>query len=147
MKIAVIGSNGFIGKNLVNRLRKHSEDEIFSFDIETCKESETDEDNTEKNEEIPFCICLTSSKNKYSFYGVDCVNDFIDFLDEIKTETNNILKQQMEIQSELIKLMLNSCYGFTLCNTSSTKFNEFINDPFKIQKYNPDCIGCLVGIA
>lgn len=39
MKIAVIGSNGFIGKNLVNRLRKHSEDEIFSFDREDIFEN------------------------------------------------------------------------------------------------------------
>jgi hypothetical protein len=40
----------------------------------------------------------------------------------IKNENNVEKKQNFEIQSELIKLMLNSCYGFTLCNLTSSKF-------------------------
>jgi hypothetical protein len=40
----------------------------------------------------------------------------------IKDEKNIEKKQNYEIQSELIKLMLNSCYGFTLCNLTSSKF-------------------------
>jgi hypothetical protein len=45
----------------------------------------------------------------------------------IQIETNLLLKQKYEIQSELIKLMLNSCYGYTLCNLNSTKFKQFVN--------------------
>jgi hypothetical protein len=45
----------------------------------------------------------------------------------IQTETDLLLKQKYEIQSELIKLMLNSCYGYTLCNLNSTKFKQFVN--------------------
>lgn len=40
----------------------------------------------------------------------------------IKNEKNIEKKQNYEIRSELIKLMLNSCYGFTLCNLTSSKF-------------------------
>jgi hypothetical protein len=43
----------------------------------------------------------------------------------IKNETRTEVKLQYEIQSELIKLMLNSCYGFTLCNVTSSKFKSF----------------------
>jgi hypothetical protein len=43
----------------------------------------------------------------------------------IKCETNTELRQNFEITSELIKLMLNSCYGFTLCNVDSLKFKQF----------------------
>jgi hypothetical protein len=43
----------------------------------------------------------------------------------IKNEQNQSKKQNYEIQSELIKLMLNSCYGFTLCNLNSQKFKSF----------------------
>jgi hypothetical protein len=43
----------------------------------------------------------------------------------IKKETNIQLRQNLEIKAELIKLMLNSCYGYTLCNISSTKFKQF----------------------
>jgi hypothetical protein len=43
----------------------------------------------------------------------------------IKNETNPSQKQNYEIQSELIKLMLNSCYGFTLCNLTSSKFKSY----------------------
>jgi len=46
---------------------------------------------------------------------------------QIKTETNPILKQNYEIQAELIKLCLNSCYGFTLCNVDSKKFKMYEN--------------------
>jgi len=47
--------------------------------------------------------------------------------DRIKLETNLEKKQVFEIQSELIKLMLNSCYGFTLCNITSNKFKMLEN--------------------
>ena len=47
--------------------------------------------------------------------------------DLIKIETDPVLKQNLEVQAELIKLCLNSCYGFTLCNLSSTKFKSFKN--------------------
>jgi hypothetical protein len=46
---------------------------------------------------------------------------------KIKQETDPILKQNYEVQAELIKLMLNSCYGFTLCNLTSNKFKKFEN--------------------
>ena len=45
----------------------------------------------------------------------------------IKCERNPILKQNYEIKAELIKLMINSCYGYTLCNLSSSKFKIFEN--------------------
>ena len=45
----------------------------------------------------------------------------------IKSETNFLLRQTLEIKAELIKLMLNSCYGYTLCNISSTKFKQLEN--------------------
>ena len=45
----------------------------------------------------------------------------------IKTEQNPHLKQNYEVKAELIKLMLNSCYGYTLCNLTSTKFKQFEN--------------------
>lgn len=45
----------------------------------------------------------------------------------IKKETDLTVKQNLEVQSELIKLCLNSCYGFTLCNLSSSKFKSFKN--------------------
>ncbi len=52
----------------------------------------------------------------------------------IKTETELIkhekhpeTKQNYEIKAELIKLMLNSCYGFTLWNLTSSKFKPFKN--------------------
>jgi hypothetical protein len=45
----------------------------------------------------------------------------------IKNEKDPDKKQIYEIQAELIKLMLNSCYGFTLCNLTSSKFKRFEN--------------------
>lgn len=45
----------------------------------------------------------------------------------ISTEKNVEKKQIFEIQAELIKLMLNSCYGFTLTNVASNKFKVFEN--------------------
>jgi hypothetical protein len=45
----------------------------------------------------------------------------------IKTENDINTKQVYEIKAELIKLMLNSCYGFTLCNVTSSKFKMFKN--------------------
>ena len=46
---------------------------------------------------------------------------------KIKIETNPLQKQNYEVKAELIKLMLNSCYGFTLCNINSKKFKKFTN--------------------
>jgi len=43
----------------------------------------------------------------------------------IKIETCLETKQNYEIRAELIKLMLNSCYGFTLCNLTSTKYKFY----------------------
>ena len=45
----------------------------------------------------------------------------------IKNETDIYVKQNLEIKAELIKLMLNSCYGYTLCNLTSSKFKQFEN--------------------
>ncbi len=45
----------------------------------------------------------------------------------IKHEKNLEIRQNYEIKAELIKLMLNSCYGFTLCNLTSSKFKSFKN--------------------
>ena len=45
----------------------------------------------------------------------------------IKIETDLQRRQVYEIKAELIKLMVNSCYGFTLCNLTSTKFKSFEN--------------------
>jgi hypothetical protein len=59
--------------------------------------------------------------------------------DRIKLETDLEKKQVFEIQSELIKLMLNSCYGFTLCNITSNKFKMLenrINLPNSTQRKN-----------
>jgi len=43
----------------------------------------------------------------------------------IKNEKNIERRQNLEVKAELIKLMLNSCYGYTLCNISSTKFKQY----------------------
>jgi DNA polymerase elongation subunit (family B) len=45
-----------------------------------------------------------------------------DLKELIKHEKHPETKQNHEIKAELIKLMLNSCYGFTLCNLTSSKF-------------------------
>lgn len=45
----------------------------------------------------------------------------------IKHETNPDIRQNYEVKSELIKLLLNSCYGYTLCNISSDKFKQYEN--------------------
>jgi hypothetical protein len=50
-----------------------------------------------------------------------------DLKEKIKIETDLEKKQIYEIRAELIKLMLNSCYGFTLCNLTSSKFKTFKN--------------------
>jgi hypothetical protein len=47
--------------------------------------------------------------------------------EDIKNEKDPEQKQIFEIKAELIKLMLNSCYGFTLCNLTSSKFKTFKN--------------------
>ncbi len=62
--------------------------------------------------------------------------------DLIKNEQNINIRQTLEIKSELIKLMLNSCYGFTLCNVNSEKFKQFTivsKIPKSKSKYN-SCI-------
>jgi hypothetical protein len=46
---------------------------------------------------------------------------------QIKNENNIDLRQTLEVKAELIKLMLNSCYGYTLCNISSNKFKQLEN--------------------
>ena len=46
---------------------------------------------------------------------------------QIKAETDPEKRLVYEIKAELIKLMLNSCYGFTLCNLTSSKFKTFKN--------------------
>ena len=50
-----------------------------------------------------------------------------DLKELIKNEKQPEIKQNYEIKAELIKLMLNSCYGFTLCNLTSSKFKTFKN--------------------
>lgn len=52
----------------------------------------------------------------------------------IKNEKNLEKKQNYEIKAELIKLMLNSCYGYTLCNISSQKFKQYENRRKKPKK-------------
>jgi hypothetical protein len=49
----------------------------------------------------------------------------------IKHEKNPDIRQNYEVKAELIKLMLNSCYGFTLCNLSSQKFKKLENRRLK----------------
>jgi len=55
----------------------------------------------------------------------------------IKNEINLEIRQCYEIKAELIKLMLNSCYGFTLCNLNSTRFRTFENRRFKNYYFLP----------
>ena len=45
----------------------------------------------------------------------------------IKSDLPSEIRHNYEIQAELIKLMLNSCYGFTLCNVTSNKFKLLEN--------------------
>jgi hypothetical protein len=45
----------------------------------------------------------------------------------IKQEKDPMIRQNYEVKAELIKLMLNSCYGYTLCNLTSTKFKQYEN--------------------
>ena len=54
----------------------------------------------------------------------------------IKHEKNLEIRQNYEIKAELIKLMLNSCYGYTLCNISSEKFKQYENRRKKPRKKN-----------
>ena len=50
-----------------------------------------------------------------------------DLKNKIKKESHPGTKLVYEIKAELIKLMLNSCYGFTLCNLTSSKFRMLKN--------------------
>ena len=59
---------------------------------------------------------------------------------QIKTESNLQTKQNLEIRAELIKLMLNSCYGYTLCNLNSNKFKHFENRTKNTSKNIISCI-------
>jgi len=52
----------------------------------------------------------------------------------IKHEQNPDIRQNYEVKAELIKLMLNSCYGYTLCNISSQKFKQYENRRKKPKK-------------
>lgn len=65
------------------------------------------------------------------YYLRDAVESKLKLRKEIKEQIKNELiiekKQILEIQSELIKLLLNSSYGFTLCNVTSSKFKSFKN--------------------
>jgi len=45
----------------------------------------------------------------------------------IAQEQDSEKKQMLEVRAELIKLMLNSSYGYTLCNLTSSKFKQFVN--------------------
>jgi len=54
----------------------------------------------------------------------------------IKHEKNTEIRQNYEVKAELIKLMLNSCYGYTLCNISSQKFKQYENRRKKPTKTN-----------
>lgn len=61
-------------------------DEIYAFDIETFLD--------EYENAIPYCVCLygKNSENneiKKSFYGLQCINEFIEYIDSICTLVNN----------------------------------------------------------
>ena len=61
----------------------------------------------------------------------------------IKQEKNPETRQNYEVKAELIKLMLNSCYGYTLCNISSQKFKQFENRRTKPSSTNGSIRSCL----
>jgi len=65
------------------------------------------------------------------YYLRDAVETKLKLRKELKEQIKNELifekRQILEIQAELIKLLLNSCYGFTLCNVNSSKFKSFKN--------------------
>jgi len=62
----------------------------------------------------------------------------------IKNEKDSQKKQNFEIRAELIKLMLNSCYGFTMCNLGSSKFKYLENRTTKPKrKINSTIIACI----
>ena len=68
---------------------------------------------------------------KMDYYLKDAIETKLKMRKEIKEHIKNELniekKQILEIQAELIKLLLNSSYGFTLCNVTSSKFKSFKN--------------------
>jgi len=76
----------------------------------------------------------------YEYYLKDQIKSRLEkrseLKDLIKKEVNIKVKQNLGIQSELIKLMLNSCYGFTLCNLNSSKFKCFKNAQARPTKKN-----------
>ena len=61
----------------------------------------------------------------------------------IKQENNLFLRQNYEVKAELIKLMLNSCYGYTLCNLSSTKFKQYINRRKIPKRSSKNIVSCI----
>jgi len=65
--------------------------------------------------------------------------------DLIKIEKDVLKKQNYEIKAELIKLMLNSCYGFTLCNLTSTKFKCLNNRSYfpRHEKRRHNILSCI----
>jgi hypothetical protein len=64
--------------------RKRKYKSLLGFDCETYKD--------ENNVAVPYCICvygkLLNDIVEKSFYGSDCVNEFINYLEEIKTPVN-----------------------------------------------------------
>jgi len=68
---------------------------------------------------------------KFDYYLKDQIENKLkqrtEIKELIKIETCQSIKQNLEVKSELLKLCLNSCYGFTLCNLSSSKFKSFKN--------------------
>ena len=60
----------------------------------------------------------------------------------IKQESDPRLKQTFEIKAELIKLMLNSCYGYTLCNLNSSKFKQFENRTTAQLRNHKNIVSC-----
>ena len=68
---------------------------------------------------------------QYDYYLRDNLEKKLILRKELKEliaqETNIEIKLQYEIRAELVKLALNSCYGYTLCNLTNTKFKMFEN--------------------
>jgi hypothetical protein len=81
---------------------------------------------------------------KQEHYLKDSIEDKLqlrlNLKEHIKTESNFQAKQNLEIRAELIKLMLNSCYGYTLCNVTSNKFKHFENRTKSNSKNILSCI-------
>ena len=78
---------------------------VLAFDFETY--------NNEKHEEIPYCVCMSNGK---SFYGINVVNEFCDYIDSIAT------KLYMSKTNSKLKVKQIFIYGF-----NNSRFdNQFI---------------------